>query len=54
MIKNLISISELQDFSGTIKEFKEIVDKLVVEYGEQSLVHFDAGHNNVDVIVQTV
>lgn len=54
MTKNQINISELQDFKGTLKEFKEVVDKLTVKYGEQSLVYFDAGYNNVDVIIETV
>jgi hypothetical protein len=53
-IKICINISELQNFSGTLKEFKEIVDNLVVEYGNQSFISFEASHNNVDVTVQTV
>lgn len=52
--KNEIDISELGDFDGTLGEFKEIIDRLVVEYGQQSLISFDAGYNNVSVIVKTV
>jgi|GEM_PF-6770370 len=48
------SIGELQDFKGSLKQLKYIVDNLVKEFGENSLVEFDAGYNNVDVIVETV
>ena len=54
MTKNELTIGELQDFSGTLEEFKEIVDKLVIDYGKQSLIHFDAGYNNINVIVATI
>jgi hypothetical protein len=54
MAKNQIDIAELEDFKGTLKEFKQIVDKLTLEYGEQSLIYFDAGYNNVDVVIETV
>lgn len=53
-MKNQIDISELGDFRGTLEEFKEILDKLIAEYGEQSLIYFDAGHNNVNVIIETI
>ena len=43
------SIEELQDFRGSLKQLKYIVDNLVREFGENKLIEFDAGYNNVDV-----
>lgn len=53
MIKNEVSVPQLQDFKGTLEELSRIVDFLKEEYGGESLVWFDAGHNNVDVIIGT-
>ena len=54
MTKSKTSIPELQDFKGSLKQLKYVVDSLVKEFGENSLVEFDAGHNNVDVIIEKV
>lgn len=43
------SIEELQDFRGSLKQLKYIIDNLVQEFGEDSIIEFDAGYNNVDV-----
>ena len=45
------TIEELQDFKGSLKQLKYIVDSLNREFGENSIVEFDAGYNNVDVIL---
>lgn len=43
------SIEELQDFRGSLKQLKYIIDNLVREFGEDSVIEFDAGYNNVGV-----
>ncbi len=48
-----IDINELDDFRGSLKKLKSIVDELVFTYGEYSLVEFDAGYNNVSVTLET-
>lgn len=53
MIKNEISIPQLQDFNGTLEELSRIISFLKREYGSCSRVWFNAGHNNVDVIIGT-
>jgi len=53
MIKNEISVPQLQDFKGTLEELSRIINFLKEEYGEKSLVWFDAGYNNVDVVIGT-
>lgn len=45
------NIEELDDFEGSLKQLKYIVDSLVIEFGENSIVKFDAGYNNVNVII---
>lgn len=51
MAARLVNILELGDFRGTLKDFKLKIDKLVETYGENSTIYFDAGYNNVDVVV---
>lgn len=52
---NGISVyKQLGDFEGTLKELKANVEKLIVEHGEDSVVSFDAGHNNIDCKLVTV
>lgn len=53
MIKNEISIPQLQDFDGTLEELSRIINFLKEDYGGDSRVWFNAGHNNVDVIIGT-
>lgn len=54
MIKNEITIPELQDFDGTLQKLSDIIFELKKEYGSDARVRFDAGYNNVDVIIGTV
>lgn len=53
MVKNEISVPQLQDFDGTLEELSRIINFLKEDYGGDSWVWFDAGHNNVDVIIGT-
>lgn len=53
MIKNEIDVSRLSDFRGTIDELKRELTLLQIEYGGDSEIWFDAGYNNVSVIVGT-
>lgn len=54
MTKNQITIDGLSDFKGTLHEFKNAINILIIDYGENSLISFDAGHNNVDIIIEIV
>lgn len=47
------SIDELGDFRGTINELKRELTLLQVEYGGETLIYFDAGYNNVAVVIET-
>ena len=49
MVKNEISIPQLQDFNGTLEELSRIINFLKEDYGGDSRVWFDAG----DVIIGT-
>lgn len=53
MIKNEISIPQLQDFNGTLEELSRIINFLKEDYGGDSKVWFDSGYNNTDVIIGT-
>jgi hypothetical protein len=48
MTKIVSAYNELGDFSGTLQELKENVDKLISLYGEGAKVEFDAGCHNID------
>jgi len=48
-----INIDELSDFRGTLGEFRRIVNRLIKKYGTESKIEFDAGYNNVEVLIQT-
>jgi len=52
--KNEINILYLSDFIGTIGELKEELILLENKYGEDSEIWFDAGYNNVNVIVRKI
>ena len=54
MTKNEINIDGLSDFKGTLREFKNAIEILIVDYGENSLISFDAGYNNVDIIIEII
>lgn len=54
MTKNQIKVDGLSDFKGTLREFKNAIEILITDYGENSLISFDAGHNNVDIIIETI
>lgn len=45
-------IVELQDFGGTLGELRSIIQKYIDKYGEDTKVSFDAGYNNVSVIME--
>lgn len=53
MIKNELEIDSLADYMGSLKDFQKIIQELILEYGEHSLIYFDAGYNNVSVIIGT-
>lgn len=53
MIKNEINIPELGDYEGTLEDFKNSIDILIEQYGKDSLIFLEAGHNNVSVIIGT-
>lgn len=39
------------DIPITLKEWKDIVSKLIKEYGEDASIRFDAGYNNVSIMI---
>lgn len=47
-----LTIESLSDFSGTLEELNEIITELIAEHGKKSIIYFDAGYNNVDVILE--
>jgi hypothetical protein len=47
------SVDQLQDFKGTIEELSRIINFLKEDYGGDTLIYFDAGYNNVDVVIET-
>lgn len=49
MIKNEISVPQLQDFDGTLEELSRIINFLKEEYGGDARVWFDSG----EVIIGT-
>ena len=53
MIKNEISIPQLQDFNGTLEELSRIINFLKEDYGGDSRVWFDIEYYNVNVIIGT-
>lgn len=38
---------ELGDFFGTLADLRSIIDKLIVTYGDDAYVRYEAGHNNI-------
>jgi hypothetical protein len=40
-------IEELGDFQGSLKEMRYIVNELINKFGENSIINFDAGYNNI-------
>jgi len=48
-----IRIEELQDFDSDLKSLRAIVDTLISIHGEDCPLYFDAGYNNVDVVIIT-
>jgi hypothetical protein len=52
MIKNEISIPQLQGFDGTLEELSRIINFLKEDYGGDSRVWFDADRwQSVEVII---
>jgi hypothetical protein len=53
--KNEISNNEFDSFNGNLLDLKEMVDRLVNEYGESSLVSFHANYDGeVELRIKTV
>jgi hypothetical protein len=46
-------VDSLTDFSGSLRELKEHVDYLIHQFGEESHLYLDGGHNNVSVQLVT-
>lgn len=46
-----VHIKDLDDFGGTLKELQDIIQEAIKTYGEEQIVRFDAGANNVQVIL---
>lgn len=44
-------ISELCDYHGSLGELNKIVESLVKKHGEDAMIEFDAGYNNIIVNV---
>lgn len=45
-------VDELDDFSGALYALKNHVERLIHKYGPEARIYFDAGHNNVEVLVE--
>ncbi|QIG65959.1 hypothetical protein phiOC_p317 [Ochrobactrum phage vB_OspM_OC] len=52
MYEELEYVEGLGDFEGTLSELAEIVERAIIKYGGDQKVQFDAGYNNVDVILK--
>lgn len=48
---NPVYVHDLDDFKMTLGAMKTIVDGLVSEHGERATIYCDAGHNNVQVMI---
>ena len=42
------------DSTYRLDEFKRVVERLIIEYGADSYIRFDAGHNNVLIMIKRV
>ena len=51
LLKEEIDISDLGDFDGTLGELASEINSLIDEYGPNSRIRLDAGHNNVSFMV---
>jgi hypothetical protein len=52
-IKDASDVNELSDFTGTMKELRDLIDRLTIKYGADAYIQFDAGSNNVSCYVAT-
>lgn len=48
---NSTIISELCDYHGSLRDLNKIVESLVKKHGEDAMIEFDAGYNNIIVNV---
>ena len=48
-----ISIPDLSDYHGTVAELGLRVNALIQVYGGDSIISFDAGHNNIEAVLVT-
>ena len=46
------SIGSLQDFHLPLKELKAIVEDLIQQHGEDTIIYTDAGYNNVSFYLE--
>lgn len=46
------NVPDLQDYAGPLTEFSDILRNLILTHGPEARIEFDAGHNNVSVIVR--
>lgn len=46
-----IKLEELGDYNGSIDNLIKILKKYKKEYGGNTNIEFDAGHNNIDVFL---
>jgi len=50
MVSEFVPCRELQVIDGgdiSIKQLKKVIDEVSRKYGENSILRFDAGHNNI-------
>jgi hypothetical protein len=45
------SVDQLTDFHLSLKDLKGIIDDLIEQYGEGTIIYTDAGHNNVEIFL---
>lgn len=50
----MVEIPELEDPNMSLREWREIIDRLAKEYGEEAMLLTDAGYNNVSMRVEKV
>ena len=48
----MIYVDSLQDFHLPLKELKVIVDALIEEHGEDTIIYTDGGYNNVSICLE--
>jgi hypothetical protein len=49
--KDAVSVNELVDYSGTLDDLLLIIQNQIKIFGKDAPVYFDAGYNNVEVVI---